>query len=454
MRVYTLGIAGMVLLSTLASSSAKPKAKKVPNSPIGFRKGIDYQSPCQSIPSELPVCPQTGGAFQLLPEHFPSAGLYIGYASGIGMEAMLRTILEALTQHDVRTKLNIMFPRDDSGETFRELYELSKLDRQGRFLNFIPARSDESLWAQDYFIAGTVNGRRLVIADLPYTGREGETIPEDIALGCRADYVDLKPYPEFKSEPGDYGGNIEPMPGGFLAVGNTLSKSLGSTIKSFTKQDLHIVKVDWLETGHADEIITVVPDKTQPSPCNFALLYASPNHALQIVNQNPQKKIKFWGEAPSWQEDMTIPHPDYAECLTGKKNQRCKNFIRYNKLYDEIIQKEVKSVYNRVVTATGCKETKILPLPQLFYTEANAKRYGGPRDKAQALNPNLTNLIAMDKFIVVADQAYLAFQNDVERTAAKLGLQTVSVDAAYYHHLGGGLHCISTVQRACSVPIQ
>jgi hypothetical protein len=181
------------------------------------------------------------------------------------------------------------------------------------------------------------------------------------------------------------------------------------------------------------------------------MLYASPKHALNIVSKDARKKIRFWGEAPSWQEDMTVPHPDYEECLAGKTNRRCRNFFRYNKEYDDIIAREIKMVHQRVTAETGCKSVKLMPLPQLFYTDQNLRRFGTARDKAQALNPNLTNLIALQNFIVIAGQTYQPFQQDVNDTAAKLGLKTVPVDAAYYHHLGGGLHCISTVQRACEV---
>jgi len=86
---------------------------------------------------------------------------------------------------------------------------------------------------------------------------------------------------------GNNGGNIEALPGGFCLSGDN------QDWKNFTsgycgKKENHIkFRTKWLYVGHVDEIVSLIPDNNQPKSCNFALQYASPKKALELLRQHP-----------------------------------------------------------------------------------------------------------------------------------------------------------------------
>ncbi len=108
------------------------------------------------------------------------------------------------------------------------------------------------------------------------------------------------------TDSGELGGNIEGLPGGLCLVGNNQSSGYA---RQFCKDDKNIVKVDvnWLTVGHVDEIFKVIPTKIQdgrPPECNFALMTASPNKALELLENPRVGNSKFFNleEAEGIQE--------------------------------------------------------------------------------------------------------------------------------------------------------
>src|SRR5690606_21085608 len=87
---------------------------------------------------------------------------------------------------------------------------------------------------------------------------------------------------------GAYGGNIEPIPGQILVIGDNMPQEL----QDFLHQNspgftIHSFPVGWMDTGHVDEVIMALPNKNhQANECHFALGIASPQLARDLIKKH------------------------------------------------------------------------------------------------------------------------------------------------------------------------
>jgi hypothetical protein len=87
------------------------------------------------------------------------------------------------------------------------------------------------------------------------------------------------------------GGNIESLPNGICLLGRNsfdTDEKYRSYAQNACGKTYLEAPTDFLDVGHTDEIMNVVMDNSQPSPCNYAVTMASPRKALDLLKQNPQ----------------------------------------------------------------------------------------------------------------------------------------------------------------------
>jgi hypothetical protein len=237
---------------------------------------------------------------------------------------------------------------------------------------------------------------------------------------------------------------------------------LSKHLKSNLAQELVVLKTDWLDTGHVDEILSIVPDLSKKSPCNFALYYGSPALAFALLKENSFEKNKdrIAVEVENIYVDGALfKRVDYSACLQAySKNpqpiptaeqERCANFKKANDLYQGIIEANLKIVVDQIKSRTNCPGFRIAPLPQFFASEQNGN-FGSPTDKALAVNPNAVNNIAFGNALMIAKQSYAPFSKHVHDALAPVKLELVPVESNLFHFLNGGLHCAVHMSRACS----
>jgi hypothetical protein len=403
----------------------------------------------------------------MLPAHYPPRTLFVGYSPEANYLSFLSTLIEHNSRRRRPLQIIVLISRLDTEQAYQDLKPYMQRS-QDNHLTFLTTPSDETLWMQDYMEIGlSLKDGRLRIIDLPYTDREGEAIPAAISLSCQ---FELIPQPQESPdddqdalpEHGNYGGNVEGLPGNILMLGNTMNRTTQTHLRQvFSNMKAININVKWLETGHVDELFSVLPDQSAKATCPFAMVYTSPKLALDLV-----QKYKFNGHqqilpSPVTTEDVSLELQDstfFTECLAlyasnTVQGERCKKFIQANIAYESLIQQERQRIDAALVKQKACANINWIALPQLFVPSYGVwlkeGHWGSEQDQAQAVNPNTVNMIALGAEIIVPEQPYKPFGQEVSRRLEELNLLPVPVDSALSHYLSGGLHCNTAVARMC-----
>lgn len=317
-------------------------------------------------------------------------------------------------------------------------------------------------WMQDIMEMGAFGkSGQPAIYQLPGIDEHADSeTPEKIAKACNLPYlqgIELKGNEDTLGQFSSEGGNIELFPGGVLVTGNNLNAQLRRELEKNLGRWTTPVDTRWLATGHADEMFTIVRTDKK-SPCNFAILHASPKLGLKLSKDSslpleparPPKGNKIQQRAPEETNYFhncldRIPRTEFGEpAPTGLDVHSCAALVRANEKYESIIQANLTKITRAVSFRTGCFNVSTIALPQLFIPQAG---YDG---KATALNPNLANGMTINNLYIAPSQPNAAFQTHMEKVFQERGAQIRFIPADAYHFAGGGLHCATNVLRSCS----
>ena len=419
-----------------------------------------------SYDADMLACPKVQG-LTILPAHYPPRTLFVGYSPEPNYLAFLSTLFERNANRKIPFQIIVLIPRLDTEQAYRDLKPYIERS-QTNHLTFFTAPSDETLWMQDYLELGlSLPDGRLKIIDLPYGDREGEAIPAAIALSCQFDLITQPGDNSYRDpgqarEHGNYGGNIEALPGNLLLIGNTMSQITQQHLRNlFPKMSVMRINVRWLETGHVDELFAVLPNHANQATCPFAMAYASPKLALALVKQSRLTSRKRILPFPASVEDVSTELQNeffFTQCLSRYAHNKiqaesCYRFIEANIVYEQLIQQERDRIHAALIKNRSCSSINWIALPQLFVPSHHAwlreSTWGSDADEAQALNPNAINMIVLGEEVIVPEQPYKPFTQEISRRLEGLGLSLVHVDSALSHYLSGGLHCNTSVARMC-----
>jgi hypothetical protein len=127
--------------------------------------------------------------------------------------------------------------------------------------------------------------------------------------------------------------------------------------------------------------------------------------------------------------------------------------IEANVAYEQLIQQARHRIDVALGKQQACSNINWIALPQLFVPSYQVwlqdASWGSVDDQAQALNPNVINMIALGEDIIVPEQPYKPFAQEILQRLKGLGLSPVRIDSAFSHYLSGGLHCNTSVARMC-----
>ncbi len=109
-----------------------------------------------------------------------------------------------------------------------------------------------------------------------------------------ADPLTLSINPNY-TEKGMYGGNIGSLPNGICLLGKddfpdqTYFENYAKT--ACGNADYLETPSDFLQVGHTDEFINIIPDNSKPPPCNYAVAIASPQKGLELLEAQQEEKL-------------------------------------------------------------------------------------------------------------------------------------------------------------------
>ncbi len=402
------------------------------------------------LTTDIRQCPENLGSL-FLPRTYSARAIYVGFSRDQIHVDFLYSLIDEVSKLDVAPKVNILIPSLEEYEAHKVLKKyFGKEDYS--FINLIPTASKDAVWAQDYLeiLFNTKTGQSEIV-DLPYYEREGEDLPASVALVCQKE---LKPQAEFTTEykpgSGDYGGNIEAITTKILTVGTNLSDETYKVLKSLTSQEITELNVDWLETGHVDELITTLPFKKNAEPCEQALLIASPKLAYDTIAATPiDLKEQKNPNSPFFDnEDVWV---DHFHCLFRKNSKRsdCLELEKANLVYQSIIDQGVATIQTLIEKHHGCR-LKEERFPQLFVPLKYRDKYGTLDDRAVSLNPNSVNNIFFFPNLILAKQSFEPFQKTVDKVLLNFPFKAIYIDDKFAHELNGGIHCATNISYGCA----
>lgn len=310
------------------------------------------QSNCKV--SQAPLCPTSGSL--ALSELYPASAFVVSTASKMytkSGEAMasnfLLSVIEAYHYDETSLPALIVPTNKDDYQTLKATIE-SKLKekrlppkkRQAILNSLINIETTGYLWQQDYMQSlfdpqtGTpqvgivsrydrtpigverqlTNQKFNCAPDNSYNiGRSQKIVSHSVVSGFDGGGFGNQGLPNFgqnrpnnpmpeqwyEGEPGDQnskmGGNIESLPAGICLTGNNMSDEY---LSEWCRDPSNAVKVDvsWLTVGHVDEVVKVIPTGTGSSPCNYAVMIASPKKAFELLQKDGQESFYTYPENP------------------------------------------------------------------------------------------------------------------------------------------------------------
>ncbi len=408
------------------------------------------------------ACPANKG-YQILPNTFPPGALFVGVSQLPEQLEMLEVLIDEALSHDPPVFVNVLVPSAQIEKLRPHLEKYFKYKRS-HYINFIQTASSETVWVQDYFeVPLNLATGDAALIDLPYEQGAGDLIPSSLSLSCQTPILASASAKEIGKEypSGSFGGNIESYPGSILAIGNNMSPVTRNMLQKNLNMEQFSVNVNWLATGHVDEVFSLVRDNSGPDGCKFAVLYASPDKAFEIIQKNGgvSEKDKIAPDFPVQYEEEQDHKNFIADqktvlgCLNSKNIKTptqsmptCQTFLSNNRSYSKIVETDLKNLLSKISQKTGCKKIRNFPIPLLFKDDdfdRNGSHHAAP------LNPNGVNGILISKTMIQPRQPYLPFQNEINRVLKDLGIKPRFVKSQVFHHLQGGLHCLTNVVRVC-----
>lgn len=285
-----------------------------------------------------PFCPTSG--VRILDETYPVQAFVISQSPYAGSESgkalPRKAIIEFMRAYNFKPDSvpNILFPTQSNNiESFHsELINdlvavgVSRSKAKALVKNVRNVEAPAFTWQQDYFESAFTpsTGRPQVQFSEVYARRGSilrmgvqgfadsgacqitagpelrTSIPEENESqeSLARDQIELGTLPTNK---GEYGGNMEGLPGGLCLVGNNMTTRFATQICG-PAENIVRAEVNWLQVGHVDEILKVVPDKRnisgRPAECAFTIFIADTVLGLSLL------------KAPGALNQPTLVRPD------------------------------------------------------------------------------------------------------------------------------------------------
>ncbi len=256
--------------------------------------------------SQLPECPEGG----LVPESFPLGAIVVSDFSTRGVRSSEFTadvVKKVLRNAGDQNPLLILPVAPETLESVKkEIMAMDATpDQKEKWLkSIVPISNASYTWQQDLMqpFINPKSGKLQLRKVEGYQEDRGQSdIHGKIAKQLRKCGFESGPLLKTQSQgreltSGHYGGNIEGLPGGICLLGDDALDSRSQKPIHWQRYADQIcepgeenqIKVPtyWLNVGHTDEIVKVLPNKTREKPCDFSIAISSPRKAIELLRKD------------------------------------------------------------------------------------------------------------------------------------------------------------------------
>lgn len=328
-----------------------------------------------------------------------------------------------------------------TGLLYDELKKLVNLYKSKIAINLIQTQDETTLWAQDLFeLHYSNNNFQLLNFRKKYSYDYGKILKKECNVSPVEHNLPVTPI-NLKDRLYEDGGNFE-MVGDVTVIGNNMPSAYKNYFRK-NNPNVFELKVDWLDVGHVDELIQVIPQDSKTKCGSIALVYSSPKLGLQLSGSLEKKNRK---------RDKVCGVDGQSKATLLRRLKGCNNFNQYNLKLDEKINSEVARLSNFLKNTSNCKKkVKTIPMPTLFYNDFNLPRQkkGLSQNKARPLVPNLVNLTIIEKLVLLPKQSLKSFMNYASKEFSSLTLKPKFMSVGFLHSSNGSVHCALNVVRGC-----
>lgn len=249
---------------------------------------------------DVPPCPSDKEA-SLLSDNYPALAHVVSENSSTE-----RFVLNVLETSGPRLPMMFLIVSAAKFEKIKSgIHQRNDLDESTKaaWINsLVRVPSPAFTWQQDYFEAVTDKvSRKQVLRAVPNYDQGNSTSDLFSAMAKACDKINVgAPFDKnaaSKIANANMGGNMEALPGGLCLHGKN-QPSKYALAYCTSKENEVVIDTDWLEVGHADEIVGTIPRPGKAFPCNFALTFASPRKGLAAIADPAHGSEYFFG-APS-----------------------------------------------------------------------------------------------------------------------------------------------------------
>jgi hypothetical protein len=356
--------------------------------------------------ASAPVCPTNGNT--MLDDTYPAQAYVVSHGaysdSATAHEMPANFVFALFESHNFTDMPAIFVPTTD--DSFTEIVEgvRQRLVEAGRNPPEVDAMLERMVqipaspytWQQDHFESfvnpSTGNPVLRHVESYGRYDRKGEVLDSiaNSGLACgtnhglhltRPDYSSPSVINELSGDirmrhegTSQMGGNIEALPGGYCMVGNTQATEY---TRQFCGPDSNrvTVRTDWLEVGHADEIIKALPRVPRTGPCPYTFMFASPRKAEELMRAQAGIPVVDFGDisltpAESYQDRLRAQAYEYFTASDDYFNSRGRMFCE---LYLKRVAPRRGVTPGTSPTTVPEAETTYLNLQNLFLDKAHAQ---------------------------------------------------------------------------------
>jgi|GEM_PF-6053621 len=389
---------------------------------------------------QVPLCPTSG--VSILDDTYPALAHIVG--ENIAPE-FIRAVLSDSNPHPhvFLQSSSGVFQHIQSNLASKDKARLHLISSQGQLAVY------ESSWYQDLFAAlfqpksGAPLVARLTGDDEDDQGTAAAQVENifsalksfDSKIAYQSDFVDWARMPTTGDlDAQTAGGDISALPGGLCLHGNEQAWDMLSQKYCGSPRNEVILNTSWLEVGHVDEIVSVIPSSKELNSCGFSLAVPAPDLALNLTQSQdwlPTGSLGLRMKAlhQSKEQILHLSHLAQTEIDAAKATLQMK-------LHDRFPNCIIKIVELPVLYMEG--ERLVLK---------NGHLVGIPA--AVAFTANTVNAVKQDRTYIAEDPILPAFQSRTLELLQSVGVQNLQWIQSDFASRHGSIHCTTHSIRVC-----
>jgi hypothetical protein len=493
---------GFATLNECEAKSSNEESCNRSQSMEGLRSILNFTTTNQCIASRsdfkaagvsIPKCPSPSDTISGLDNTNPTAGTFALYTGD--NDSFIANLASSYLSSGSVGRFNLIIPKDNIN-FIKESTALLEILNSNR-VNIIEVDTMPSVerWMQDSFQFTSLSGKP-ALYQLSHKYEAGTNFEDRLACEL-ARKCDIPYYvPPDLVEPGQEvannlngGGNLEVLPGGSFYTGTIQTDGHSLNVpddaeipystynQNIRKRSLEasgntVIELDvsFLNIGHVDEIVNIVKTN-KASPCDYAVLMASPSKAFELMETEAQIRESDSVEGDNrcskdTYEDLyyegtesVIGHERVSEvysksCIDGEPIESYVQSTEYEILKREnltdtspvsiaqIMENNKVTLIAELQKSTGCQSPDVIDVPVFF------------RD-GLSYTPDLVNGVVETSgdsaSKVLLPRSYFGpFDNYVNDELQKVGVDTTFIHDMGYHLRSGEVHCGTNSARICT----